>query len=337
MTDDALNAGDLDTSPAGPRLRPAGSRRPPPPPVAPDPRRGGLASSYAVTLAGSAGIVVVNLFTGIMSARLLAPDGRGAVGAIAGWVMVASVLSGFGFREGMSWIESRDERRGPSVLATSLVAIFVTSGIGIVVAELLVPLGFSAQTDEVIRYAQIFMIWILPYSACYVFTNLLAARQRFGAVTAMRVGQPVAYAVFLIALWITDAADVPTVLISQMVSFVLPAVIAGFALIRGSGLSRPDLLTAKEGASYGLKAFGSTFGFLADSRLDLMVLPAIVVTGEIGLYVVAVSAGSMLVGLFGSLRVVVFPAAARAGGAEAIKLTQRAIRAVFELLSSAPS
>ena len=53
------------------------------------------------------------------------------------------------------------------------------------------------------------------------------------------------------------------------------------------------------------------------------------ISSEIGLYVVAVSAGSMIVGLFGSLRVVVFPAAARLGGDEAVAVTQRATWVVF--------
>ncbi|MEM9038293.1 MAG: O-antigen ligase family protein [Actinomycetota bacterium] len=288
-----------------------------------------MAGSYAITLAGSVGMIVLTLFTGVLSARLLSPDGRGAVGAIAGWVMVVTVVSSLGFREGMSWIQAKSPERGRDVLAVSVVSIFVTSALGIAVAELLIPLGFSAQSDEVVRYAQIFMLWVIPYSACYSFTTLFGARQRFVPVTLMRVGQPALYAVGLVGVWIADAATVLSVLVLQVVSFVVPAVIGFASLARESGVGRVDRGVVKRGFSYGVRAFGSTFGFLANSRLDLMILPAVVLTDQIGLYVVAVSAGSMIVGLFGSLRVVVFPAAARLGGAEAVAVSQRALRVVF--------
>ena len=49
-----------------------------------EPRRASLGRAYALTLASSAGMLVLNLMTGVLSARLLSPDGRGAVGAIAG-------------------------------------------------------------------------------------------------------------------------------------------------------------------------------------------------------------------------------------------------------------
>lgn len=299
--------------------------------VGPVPKKpgGALAGSYLITLAGSVGMIVLTLYTGVVSARLLSPDGRGAVGAIAGWVMVVTVLSSFGVREGLSWIEAKSSELAPQVLTISVVATFATGALGVAVAELLIPWGFAAQSDEVVRYAQIFILWVLPYSACYAFTTLFGARQRFGVVTAMRVGQPLIYAIALTGLWTAGEADVASVLVAQVVSFVVPALLAFWSLYRESGMAPFDGEIARRSAAYGLKAFGSTLGFLANSRLDLMILPAIVVSSEIGLYVVAVSAGSMIVGLFGSLRVVVFPAAARVGGTEAVVVTQRAIRVVF--------
>lgn len=288
-----------------------------------------LAGSYAITLAGSGGMILLTLFTGVVSARLLSPDGRGAVGAIAAWVMVVTVVSSFGFREGMAWLEAKSADLGSSVLTVSIVAIFTTSALGVAVAELLIPWGFAAQSDEVVRSAQIFILWVFPYAACYAFTTLYGARQRFALVTAMRIGQPLIYAILLAVLWAVDRATVVSVLSVQVVSFVVPAALAFVSLYRQTGLARFDWQIVRKGGVYGIKAFGSTLGFLANSRLDLMILPALVVSSEIGLYVVAVSAGSMIVGLFGSLRVVVFPTVARLGGAEAVMVTQRAVRVVF--------
>ena len=49
-----------------------------------------LAGSYLITLAGSVGMIVLTLFTGVVSARLLSTDGRGGGGAKDGWGQVVN-------------------------------------------------------------------------------------------------------------------------------------------------------------------------------------------------------------------------------------------------------
>lgn len=294
----------------------------------PEPNRG-LGRSYAVTLAGSGGVMFFTLFTGVVSARLLAPEGRGVVGAIAAWVMIASYLGGLGLREGMSWIEARNERLAPQVLTASLVSTVILAIGTVLVAVLLVPLGFGAQSSTAVTYAQVAMLWIVPYMLYNSFGSVFGARQRFAAVTAMRVGQPLLYAVGLGLVWWAGRAAVPEVLVLQAASYVIPALLAFIVLVRSSGLGRFELPLLREGSAFGIRAFGSSLGHLANSRLDLLILPAILAAAEIGLYVVAISAASMIVGLFGSLSLVVFPAAARAGGQAAVALAQRAMRLVL--------
>jgi enterobacterial common antigen flippase len=296
-------------------------------------RRAGLGRSYAVTLAGSGGVLVLTLFTGVVSARLLGPDGRGAVGAIAAWAMLASFIGGVGFRDGMNWLEARDGRLTPKVLTSTVMSTAALAIVTIVVTQLFVPLGFRAQADTVVRTAQVAMVWVLPYMMYNALGSLFGARQQFGAITWMRVGQPFLYAVGLGVVWWIDRVGIGEVVALQALSFVIPALLAFVVLARQSGMGRFDGDLTRQGASYGFRAFGSTLGQLANSRLDLLVLPAILLAADIGLYVVAVSAASMIVGLFGSLSLVVFPAAARAGGAHAVALTRRAIRLV--LLASA--
>lgn len=292
-------------------------------------RQARIGRSYAVTMAGSAGALVLTLFTGIVSARLLGPDGRGVVGAIAAWAMLASFIGGVGLRDGMGWLEARDWRLAPRVLTSTLVSTLALAVLAMFAAQLLVPLGFRAQADDVVLMAQVAMVWVIPYMAYNALGSLFGARQRFLAITMMRVGQPFVYAVALAALWWVDRAGVGEVVAVQAGSFLVPAVAALVVLTRESGMGRFDPALTREGAAYGIRAFGNTLGQLANSRLDMLVLPALLLAADIGLYVVAVSASSMIVGLFGSLSLVVFPAAARAGGADAVALAQRAIRLVL--------
>lgn len=287
-----------------------------------------LGKSYAITLFGNAAMIVFNVYTGVITARILSPDGRGAVGAIAGWVIVVTVMSGLGCRDGFAWLEAKSARLAPQVLTVSVTSVFVTSVVGIALAQLVIPWGFAAQSSEVVGYARIFMVWVIPYSASHAFMGLLAARHRFVSATVMRIGQPLLSAFLLTVLWIAGSATVFSVLIAQVASFAIPSLAAFVSLARESGMKRFDRTVLRDGIIFGVKIFGSSFGSLANARLDLMILPALVASSDIGLYVVAVSASTMIVGLFGSLQVVVFPAVARLDGVEAIQVTYRALRVV---------
>lgn len=300
-------------------------------------RQAGLSRSYLVTFGGSVGALVLNLFTGIVSARLLGPDGRGVVGAISAWVMIVALLGNLGMRDGLSYLESRDHRRAPAILSLAVVSVVALGAASVVLAELLLPIGFQAQTDEAIRYARLFMLWVLPFMACNVFIGLFGARQRFLATTMMRVGQPLLYAVGLGALWAGGSVSVVEVLVVQTASFSIVAAGAFVALCHESGMGVVDPSLGREGWSYGIRSFGSSIGTLTNSRLDQLVLPAVVSARQIGLYVVAVRAASMVVGLFGSLSAVLFPVTARAGGRSAVPVIQRSIRlvSVLALLGSA--
>lgn len=294
-------------------------------------RQADLSRSYLVTFGGSVGALVLNLFTGIVSARLLGPDGRGVVGAISAWVMIMALLGNLGVRDGLSYLESRDHRRAPAILSLAVLSTFVLGIASVVLAELVLPIGFRAQTDETLRYARVFMPGVLPFMACNVFIGLFGARQRFLATTMMRVGQPLLYAVGLGVLWAAGSVSVVEVLVVQTASFALVAAGAFVALHRESGMGTMEPGLGREGWSYGIRSFGSSIGTLTNSRLDQLVLPAVVSAPQIGLYVVAVRAASMVVGLFGSLSAVLFPVTARAGGRSALVAIQRSIRLVFVL------
>ncbi|MGK2955530.1 MAG: lipopolysaccharide biosynthesis protein [Solirubrobacterales bacterium] len=288
-----------------------------------------LARSYVLTLGSSGGVLLLNMFTGVLSARLLSPDGRGVLGAITAWAYVAAMLCGLGFREGLAFLESKDRRRSASVLAAASISVFVLALFGIIVTQFLIGPGFAAQDPGVPGQARIFMVWILPYLAFFTFGKLLAARHRFTELNLMRIAQPFLYAIGLAALWAVGAASVSSVLMVQIASFALPSIVAWWLLYRESGVGRADRALVLGAGSFGARSFGGTIGFLTNARLDVVVLPAVVLAADIGQYVVAVSAATMVTGLFGSLSMVVFPAAASSGSQAGVEITQRACRSVF--------
>jgi O-antigen/teichoic acid export membrane protein len=294
------------------------------------PRRTASASgSYVLTLGGSVAVLAVNLVTGIVASRLLGADGRGVVGAISGWILMLAFLGGLGVRDGLVYVQSRERAHPGTVLAWGLVSILGLGLATVLVAELLVPVGYQAQGADTRRLAAVFMVAILPMVGWNTLGSLLAAHHRFAAQTAQRVAQPVLYALALGGLWAFDEVRPSTVLAALTASYVATAVYALVVLLRDTGLGPLERPAGAEAARYGIRVYGNTLGSLVNARLDLMVLPAVLASEQIGLYVVAVSIASMMSGVFGSIDGTVFALAARLDGDEATELVVRSARLVF--------
>jgi O-antigen/teichoic acid export membrane protein len=145
--------------------------------------------------------------------------------------------------------------------------------------------------------------------------------------------QPAIVLVGLVGLWIAGQVDVGPVLAVHAASWVVTLVLVALLLREDLHVGRPSRHVARASFAYGLRLHGQSLGSLATARLDVMVMPAILAPAQIGWYVVAVSAASLVVPLFGQVRSVVFAAGARHHRQRAIDITLMALR--FSLLGSA--
>jgi O-antigen/teichoic acid export membrane protein len=137
------------------------------------------------------------------------------------------------------------------------------------------------------------------------------------------------YAVALVGLWAAHAFTVGLVLFAFFGTTLVVFLASVAFLVVRVGLGRPSSPLARDGLRYGLRLQGHTVGFWANARLDVMMLPAFVPARFIGLYAVATSMSAIVVGLFGSLKDVVFPAATSAGDESGVRLVERSTRLVL--------
>lgn len=285
-------------------------------------------------LAGMAGLGL-NLVTGVITARVLDTVGRGEVAAIVSWGVVVAWMASLGFEEAMTYHQARSSDDAPRILTTTVVVLLILGCVGAVVAQAFLPLAFAAQSDSTLRAARLFMLAVPFIMGAGGMYALLAGHQRFRALATARLAQPLLFALLLIFLYLTGRFDVVGVLIAFAASFALVFVVVFVALGLRLGLGSLSPPLVRSGLGYGLRLQGHSIGQMGTTRLDMLVLPAFVASSEIGLYAVAVSAGSVVVAVFGSLGQVVFPAAARAGVDRGLALTERLVRLVFASSSAA--
>ncbi len=282
-----------------------------PDPEAPSPRRA-LGWTFLASIATSGGMAILSLITGILTARLLGTDGRGEVAAISTWLLTLTWMSSLSFTHGLAFYHSKRRLTDAATLTTALASVPLLGALGVLAAQLLVPLGFSAQTEETQQLARLFLCGIplvLGLETCW---DLLMAYHRFRFLNATRIAQPAVYALALVVLAVTDRFTVTAVLLWQVASFAIVFLITATVLVRELGLSRPRWDVSRESIRYGLRLQGVALGQLVTGRLDVMLLPAFVTAAAIGYYSIAVNVTSIVMSFFGGLSLIVFPVASRA-------------------------
>lgn len=228
----------------------------------------------------------------------------------------------------MIYLRSVQAARSSTIVATALASIPVLGALGIVVAQLIVPFGFSAQSENAQMVARIFLCAIPLVLGTETVWALLMASHRFTFLGVLRLLQPALYLVGLVVLLAADLFTPSTVLGAQALSYGVTLVVGASLILAATGVSWPSMRLSRRGLGYGLRLQGVTLGHLITGRLDMMMLPAFVGAASLGYYSIAVNVSSMVVSLFGSLRMVVFPMAAASGSVD-LTVIGRGLRATF--------
>lgn len=288
--------------------------------------RGGVAT-VAQNLAANVLILGVNLITGIITARVLGPDGKGAQTAVSLWPQFLAYSLTLGLPSSLLYNLKRAPDQGARDFSASLllgtVMGFLATGVGIVI----IPRWLTDYPTEVIRLAQWSML-LAPLSLLsLVFVHVLQARGEFRHYNAARYLQPVLALSALVFLtfagWLTP--------LNAALCYVLPQVpIFLWLLVRLWKIYRPVWSGLRDSFgrlfSYGLRSYGSDLLGPVTSQIDRVLVAGLLDPAALGLYVVAVSAARMLNALQVAVVSVLFPKASGRGVEEVVALTGRGAR-----------
>ena len=261
-----------------------------------------------------AAILITNLITGIIVARALGPTGRGELAATLLITQMAAWVFGMGGSEGIAFHQARKPKDAPRLLTTWLLMTVPLMLAAILVAELLLPVIFAAQTEEAIDLARIYLLAIPLISLQQIFGGILLGDHDFHFFNLSRFLYPALAALIYCAYLLFDAFSVETALIANALALLLAVAIAARRAIGRHGLGRFDPPLLRSTFTYGIKAHGGSTAGLVNARLDLMVIPAYLGAAQVGLYSVATNTTAIIPTLTGTIALMAFPVAARRGG-----------------------
>ncbi|MBW1953890.1 MAG: oligosaccharide flippase family protein [Deltaproteobacteria bacterium] len=263
-----------------------------------------------LTFLTSMAINLCNVGTGILTARLLLPEGRGELATIILW---PAILAGLGLM-GTNWslareIAAQQEKEANlacTALALSLFLALVTMGAGYFLLPKLLP----ADKQHLLGLNRLYLLWI-PLN--FMGLSLIALDQgslRWRRFNLVRLSVTLPYLIILIGFWLAG--------ISRVFYFVLALLASNFlAVMFRILLFRREIVEGRVSLSLaliilkkGLPFFLASVAAVAAMQMDKALVVCWLSTRDVGLYAVAFTFASAHASLAGALGTVSFAALA---------------------------
>ncbi|MBP0496242.1 lipopolysaccharide biosynthesis protein [Pararoseomonas indoligenes] len=291
----------------------------------------GTGYGFAQTIVAQLVVVLFNVATGVLTARLLGPEGRGIFAAVTMWPQfLASVaLAGLPFALTYHLRQDRDQAGG--VLGASFLLALLLGILAILIGVLVMPATMRGRySTEVILFCQVFSALTLANMLSMLAKQSFSALGRIRTFNLLSWADPGLYLVLLLAVAATATLTPERAAFCMGIQTVL---VLAWSLLRLFRYCRPSLagfrLWMPKILSYTARASGA--GVLANlaSYLDRLVLVALISPHDFGLYVVAFSLSRLLMVLQTGVGAVVLPAMIGTGEAAAKALHDRTLVAML--------
>ncbi len=266
---------------------------------------------------GAEGVLVVSgIVTGILTARLLMPAGKGALTAVLLWPNLFASFASLGTGHGVIYYAGKSEER-LGELVGGLLGLALLQGLVVAAAGwVTIPWILSEYSDSTIAVTRLMFVWV-PFARIYSYNlRVLHGIGEFRIWNVVRVGRRVLYAFAILLLWGFEIVSVKTVVWGYLASEGLGVLVGSYAVAREIDGVRFDLDLIRGLLGYGLKNFLASLTQKGNKRLDQALMSAWLAPEALGLYRVAVSTTKILTPLSAGFKKILISDVSRAGDEE---------------------
>lgn len=244
----------------------------------------------------------LGILTGILSARMLGPVGRGEYAAVIIWPSGIASFLAFGIPQAVVFYLGRREFTGSEGATAVAVIGLIQSAFCVAIGLLVVPVVLAKYSPEVRHLGIIFVLFTPALILSGYPASLFQALQDLLRFNLIRLVAPIFYAAALLGLYFTHRATLSFVIFAQVAGYVvaltLGVVLIGKTLklhVQWNPSAIPRLF------SFGSRLQGLSVANYVNQRIDQLILSLFIAPRELGFYAVAVTL---------STAVAVFPQAA---------------------------
>jgi len=257
---------------------------------------------YGSTVFGQGLILGLGILTGVLSARMLGPVGRGEYAAINAWPLGIATFFAFGINQAIVfYMGQRTFTVSESATAAAIIGL-TQSALSIAVGLIVIPVVL-AKYSTTVRHLGIEFVLLTPAVILSVYpANLFQGLQDLPRFNLIRVFAPLIYAAGLIGLYLARRNNLSAVIFWQLFGCVV-ALVLGVVLVvtvikpklQWNPVAIPTLF------HFGTRVQTPNLGWYFQQRIEQLFLSVLGTPPQLGLYAVAVTL---------STTVMVFPQAA---------------------------
>lgn len=272
--------------------------------------------SAFITLGTQIGIQSIALVTGILVARFLGPEGRGALAAVVAWVSIIAYLGNLGLPAASAYAAARDPGRVRTLMGNGLVAMLMQWPLLVAAGVLVLHQALGGQPELVQQLAVTYLCLYVPLNLLTLYAN--GTQQGLGhyaGFNAVRLCVPVSYLMGLgVLVWLghfTVAGVLAANLFSNLATLLLAL---GLLLPRAraaAGRRWVDLPALRRDLRYGLSAHIGMLQPFTGLQVDVLVLTLLLPAHDLGLYMAALAGASLIRAQGVALGMVAMPEIAR--------------------------
>lgn len=294
-------------------------------PAAPPVQRGSRAVVQSILL--RIVILALQAGTGILTARVLGPAGRGELAAMILWPLLVASITTLGVPSSLIYYLRQRPQERRELIGSGFVMAVVLGSLAAVVASLILPWWLRQYSPFVIHAAQWFLITVPICSVTLAGRAVLEASDQFSASNLIQTLTPFATLMALLAFLGTHRLTPFTAALSYIAASI-PTFWYMMARVRRIGVAglRWCSSIVRLILSYGLRSYGvdllGTLALYVDQALVVSLLSA----SAMGSYVVVLSLSRMLNVFQNSVVMVLFPKAAGRSREDVIALTGQSVR-----------
>jgi enterobacterial common antigen flippase len=252
----------------------------------PRPRPG----SILATFGASAVILGAGIGTGLLSSRILGPQGKGELTAVIVWATTITYLGSLGIYEATAYFAAKERQKLRTVFATSQ---YLAIGLGLIVSIIgyVALSGVFAGRGATLELSRRYLIlFVVPAFVSLCSVAFLQGSSQWRWFNVSRSAVAIVTLIGMAAFCLAGAASVRTFLTASLIGNVTTPACALWAIATNRGWSwRPSRLMARAIVNYGIRVQFGTLSAMANARVDQLLLAVFFPAATLGLYAVAVT------------------------------------------------
>ena len=285
----------------------------------------GLTASIQ-TLLVSVAILGVNILTGIITARVLGPEGRGQQEAIALWPIFLARVFTLGLPSSLIYNLKKTPNQASQLFSATLLTALGAGALAAGIGFVFVPYWLDNYSAGVVRSAQLLMLLAPAVLLDEVYTSALRVQREFRTYNIIRWLRPLSTLALLLIFTLLGRLTP----LSAGFSYVVPSLPIAIWLLSYLWKFYAPVWRGLRGAftrllSYGIRSYGDLLGNLT-MQLEKVFVIGLLSAPSMGLYVVSLSLSRMLNVFQTAVVAVLFPKAAGASTEKAVEMAGRAVR-----------